>query len=132
MEILSTMQNEPLSLATLLESAVSAFSDAEISTWTGDGLRRMTFGELGAESARLAHALTELGVQRGDRVATFMWNNNEHLTAYAAVPAMGAVLHALNIRPFPNSCPSSPITPRTRSSSLTLRCCRLSLRCCLA
>jgi fatty-acyl-CoA synthase len=32
------------------------------------------------------------------RVATFQWNNQEHLEAYMAVPAMGAVLHTLNIR----------------------------------
>jgi fatty-acyl-CoA synthase len=31
-----------------------------------------------------------------------MWNNAEHLTAYVAVPAMGAVLHTLNIRLFPD------------------------------
>ncbi len=30
-----------------------------------------------------------------------MWNNIEHLVAYLAVPAMGAVLHTLNIRLFP-------------------------------
>ena len=30
-----------------------------------------------------------------------MWNNTEHLVAYLAVPAMGAVLHTLNIRLFP-------------------------------
>ena len=30
-----------------------------------------------------------------------MWNNAEHLTAYLAVPSMGAVLHTLNIRLFP-------------------------------
>jgi len=30
-----------------------------------------------------------------------MWNNNERMVAYIAVPAMGAVLHALNIRLFP-------------------------------
>ena len=34
----------------------------------------------------------------GDRVATFMWNNQEHLEAYFAAPCMGAVLHTLNIR----------------------------------
>ena len=31
-----------------------------------------------------------------------MWNNQEHLEAYLAVPAMGAVLHPLNIRLFPD------------------------------
>src|SRR5689334_2613497 len=35
------------------------------------------------------------------RVGTFMWNNQEHLEAYLAIPSMGAVLHTLNIRLFP-------------------------------
>ncbi len=48
-----------------------------------------------------AAALTRLGVQQGDRVGTFMWNNQTHLEAYLAVPCMGAVLHTLNIRLFP-------------------------------
>jgi fatty-acyl-CoA synthase len=49
----------------------------------------------------LAGALRRLGIGEGDRVGTFCWNNQEHLEAYLAVPAMGAVLHTLNIRLFP-------------------------------
>jgi len=30
-----------------------------------------------------------------------MWNSSEHMEAYLAIPAMGAVLHTLNIRLFP-------------------------------
>ena len=30
-----------------------------------------------------------------------MWNNQTHLEAYLAIPCMGAVLHTLNIRLFP-------------------------------
>ena len=37
----------------------------------------------------------------GDRVGTFAWNNQEHMEAYLAIPCMGAVLHTLNIRLFP-------------------------------
>ncbi len=95
------MQDEQLSLATLLRYAATFQGDSTVSTWTGDGVRTMTYRELGAEAARLAHALRGLGVGEGDRVATFMWNNNEHTVVYMAVPAMGAVLHALNIRLFP-------------------------------
>ena len=47
---------------------------------------------------RLANALEKLGVRRGDRVATFAWNNARHLELYFAVPCMGAVLHPLNLR----------------------------------
>ena len=99
--MLSTMQDEQLSLATLLRYASTFHSKATVSTWTGTGVRTMTYGELGKQAAQLANALESLGVERGDRVATFMWNNNEHMVAYAGVPAMGAVLHALNIRLFP-------------------------------
>ena len=53
------------------------------------------------KAAQLAHALRGLGITGDQRVATFMWNNAEHAIAYLAVPSMGAVLHALNIRLFP-------------------------------
>ena len=69
----STMQDEPLSLATLLRYASTFQSDATVSTWTGDGIRSITFGEVGEQAARLANALCGLGVGVGDRVATFMW-----------------------------------------------------------
>ncbi|SUA48588.1 3-hydroxybenzoate--CoA/4-hydroxybenzoate--CoA ligase [Nocardia africana] len=99
--MLSTMQDEPLSLATLLRYASTFQGDSTVSTWTGAGVRTVTYRELGTDSARLANALRRLGIEEGDRVGTFMWNNNEHMVAYIAVPAMGAVLHALNIRLFP-------------------------------
>jgi fatty-acyl-CoA synthase len=99
--MLSTMQDEPLSLATLLEYGTTVHARAKVATWTGAEARAMSYGRLGVESARLAHALRHLGVRQGDRVATFMWNNAEHFAAYLAVPAMGAVLHTLNIRLFP-------------------------------
>ncbi|WP_194817275.1 long-chain fatty acid--CoA ligase [Nocardia sp. XZ_19_385] len=99
--MLSTMQDEQLSLATLLKYASTFQGDSTVSTWTGTGVRTMTYREVGADAARLANALRGMGIGEGDRVGTFMWNNNEHLVAYIGVPAMGAVLHALNIRLFP-------------------------------
>ncbi|KAA0024360.1 long-chain fatty acid--CoA ligase [Antrihabitans cavernicola] len=99
--MLSSMQDEPLSLATLFRYGTTVHSEAEVSTWTGTDVRRMSFGELGIEGARLANALRGLGVGESDRVGTFMWNNNEHMAAYGAIPAMGSVLHTLNIRLFP-------------------------------
>jgi fatty-acyl-CoA synthase len=99
--MLSTMQDEPLSLGRLLQHAAATHGAAHVATWTGTDLRRRTYRELGDRAAQVAGALQGLGVGPFDRVATFMWNNNEHLEVYTAVPAMGAVLHALNIRLFP-------------------------------
>ena len=61
-------------------------------------IRRLTYRELFARARRLAGALHELGVRRGDRVATFCWNHHQHVETYFAVPCMGAVVHTLNIR----------------------------------
>lgn len=99
--MLSTMNDLPLSIAQLLRHGSTVHADAEVVTWTEAGARRRSYAEVGRRCAQLAHALRGLGVEGDDRVATFMWNNAEHLEAYLAVPSMGAVLHTLNIRLFP-------------------------------
>ncbi|MDM4722207.1 fatty acid--CoA ligase [Micromonospora sp. WMMA1363] len=99
----STMMDAPLQVSRILDHGSSVHGTAEVVTWTGAEPRRMTYAEVGRAAARLAHALRdECGVTGDDRVATFLWNNNEHLVAYFAVPSMGAVLHTLNIRLFPD------------------------------
>jgi fatty-acyl-CoA synthase len=99
--ISSTMQEFPLTVTAVLRHGMKVYADAECVTWTDTGPRRATYGTIGANAGRLANALTRLGVESGDRVGTFMWNSQEHMEAYLAVPAMGAVLHTLNIRLFP-------------------------------
>ena len=76
-------------------------ADSEVVTFEGDSCRQATFAEVADRVDRLAAALHALGIGEGDRVGTFMWNTQEHLEAYFAVPGMGAVLHTLNIRLFP-------------------------------
>src|SRR6266446_7527 len=97
----STMQNFPLTVTAILRHAVSVHGDRTVTTATGGGYRHATYREIGADTARLANALRRLGITGDERVATLMWNNQEHLTVYLAVPSMGAVLHTLNIRLSP-------------------------------
>ncbi|RSM62299.1 long-chain fatty acid--CoA ligase [Amycolatopsis sp. WAC 01376] len=99
--MLSTMQDGQLSLGRLLRHGTTVHSESEVITWTGSEARRETYGELGKHAAKLANALQSLGITGDQRVGTFMWNNAEHMAAYLAIPAMGAVLHTLNIRLFP-------------------------------
>jgi fatty-acyl-CoA synthase len=95
----STMQDIPLSIPTILRHGRSVHGTSEILTYTGSGFRTATFAEVADRAAQLAHGLRDrLGVVGDQRVATFMWNNQEHVEAYLAVPSMGAVLHTLNIR----------------------------------
>ncbi|TDD95288.1 long-chain fatty acid--CoA ligase [Jiangella asiatica] len=97
----STMMDVPLQVRRLLEHGATIHGASRVVTATDQGPREVTFAEVATDAARLAGALSSLGVGPGDRVATFMWNNAAHVEAYFAVPAMGAVVHPLNIRLFP-------------------------------
>ncbi len=71
-----------------------------VSRYTG-AFRTYTYGDFYTRVTRLAGYLKSIGVDRGDRVATFAWNHHRHLELYFAVPAIGAVLHTINIRLAP-------------------------------
>ena len=95
------MGDFPLTIGMILRHGHTVFGDSEVVTFEGDGSRRATFAEVAGRAGRLAGALQRLGIETGDRVGTFQWNNQEHLEGYLAIPTMGAVLHTLNIRLFP-------------------------------
>jgi len=95
------MQDSQLTIRSLAEYGTTVHPDSEVVTATASGTRRTSYAELGDRIAQLAHGLRGLGIAGDDRVATFQWNNVEHLEAYLAIPSMGAVLHTLNIRLFP-------------------------------
>src|SRR3954453_7679037 len=98
----STMQDFPLTIGGLMKHGTTVHADSEVVTATADGTRSQTYAELGTRAARLANGLRSLGIDGDQRVATFQWNNAEHLEAYLAIPSMGAVLHTLNIRLAPD------------------------------
>ncbi|WP_020672098.1 long-chain-fatty-acid--CoA ligase [Amycolatopsis nigrescens] len=62
------------------------------------GGRIRTFAETADRVARLAGALRELGVGRGDRVAMYALNSDRYHEYLLAVPWAGAVLNPVNIR----------------------------------
>src|SRR5699024_9099195 len=97
----STMQDYQLTIASLMRHGTGVHPDSEVVTATADGTRSISYAQLGTRVAQLAHGLRSLGIDGDQRVATFQWNNAEHLEAYLAIPSMGAVLHTLNIRLFP-------------------------------
>jgi acyl-CoA synthetase (AMP-forming)/AMP-acid ligase II len=92
--------DHPLTLQHVLGRMRRMYGDSEVATLTDDGLERASFAEVCERVDRLCRALESLGVEQGDRVATFAWNSQRHLEAYLAAPCMGAVLHTLNIRLF--------------------------------
>lgn len=95
--------DHPLTLLHVLDRMRRVVGRAEVVTLEEGGeRRRASYSEVVERADRLAAGLAELGVGPGDRVATFCWNTQEHLEAYLAIPCMGAVLHTLNLRLFPD------------------------------
>ena len=97
------MDQYQLTLTALVDRAERFGGSREVVSRRPDGsIHRTTLGETSARARQLASALAGLGIGSGDRVATLLWNQPEHLELYFAVPLMGAVIHTLNPRLHPD------------------------------
>ena len=97
------MMETPLLVSSLLAHADRFHGDTQVVSRTCEGpIHRYTYSEAHARSRRLANALKRLGVGHGDRVATIAWNGYRHFELYYAVSGMGAVIHTINPRLFPD------------------------------
>jgi fatty-acyl-CoA synthase len=63
-----------------------------------DGDHRYRYRDLAERSWRLANALRSAGLDKGDRVATLLFNSSVMLEAHFGVPAAGGILVAVNNR----------------------------------
>jgi len=95
------MQDRPLTVHALFRHGAAIYAGSQVAGFDGEAVRRRSYQETAGRVARLAAALRRLGIRPGDRVGTFCSNTPEHLEAYLAIPSMGAVLHTLNLRLFP-------------------------------
>src|SRR5438067_719124 len=94
-----TMMDLPLTVSLLADRPVRYFADVEVVSRQPDrALHRTTWGAVIERARSLAGALLRAGLQRGDRVATLMWNHAPHLETYFAAPLAGGVVHTLNLR----------------------------------
>ena len=85
----------PLTPLSHLRRAARLFPDDEALVYK---TFRKTYAEYHERCTRLASALTKLGVEPGDVVATLLPNIPAHAEAHFGVPACGAVLNAINTR----------------------------------
>jgi fatty-acyl-CoA synthase len=98
----STMGKTPLGVGPILRQGASWHGDAKVVTYKDGSVVESAFKDVAIRASRLAGGLMALGVRGDARVGTLLWNNQTHLEAYLAVPAMGAVLHSANLRLFPD------------------------------
>ena len=84
-----------LSPVSFVERSAEVFGDLPAAI---HGARRYDWRTLRDRSARLAAALSALGVARGTTVTTMLANTPEMVEAHYAIPALNAVINTLNTR----------------------------------
>src|SRR5437660_9157418 len=85
------MDDYPLTLTAVGERCEQLTPKRKVVSRRPDGsIHRTTMRECAGRARKLATALAGLGVGDGDRVATLLWNQPEHLELYFGVPLMGA------------------------------------------
>jgi 3-(methylthio)propionyl---CoA ligase len=96
------MMDSPLLISSLIVHAERCHGDTEIVSRTVEGpIHRYTYAGAHQRARQLAQALGRLGVKQGDRIGTLAWNGYRHLETYYAASGMGAVIHTVNPRLFP-------------------------------
>ncbi|WP_318569623.1 long-chain fatty acid--CoA ligase [Salinigranum marinum] len=83
-------------LRPFLWRAAKLYPDREIVSRTHEGIDRTTYAAYDRRVAQLANALDGVGIDDGERVATFCWNHTRHFETYFAVPSRGSQLHTIN------------------------------------
>jgi 3-(methylthio)propionyl---CoA ligase len=97
-----TMQDAAPLISGLIEYASANHGDQEIVSRTVEGgLHRYHYRDANRRAKRLANALKHMRTKMGDRIATLAWNGYRHYELYFAVSGMGAIVHTLNPRLFP-------------------------------
>jgi acyl-CoA synthetase (AMP-forming)/AMP-acid ligase II len=96
------MQDAPLLISSIIQHADHCHGDTEVvSRAVEGGIHRYTYSQAHRRARQLAQALMRLGVGGGDRVGTLAWNGYRHLELYYGISGMGAVMHTINPRLFP-------------------------------
>lgn len=97
------MMDYQLTIDRVLEHGNRLYPNKKVKTKLPDGaLHEYSYRDLYGRVKRLCNVLEGLGVQPGDRVGTFAWNNYQHVELYFGAPGAGAVVHTLNVRLFPD------------------------------
>ncbi|MEY3519055.1 MAG: hypothetical protein RLZ89_1915 [Pseudomonadota bacterium] len=101
--MLGLMQNQALSVSSLIDFAEKHHGDVEIVSRRVEGdIHRSTWATIAHRSRQVANALDQWKVGQGARVATLAWNGYRHLELYFGVSSSGRVIHTLNPRLHPD------------------------------
>jgi fatty-acyl-CoA synthase len=96
------MQDWPLTVDKIMDHARINHGMREVVTRSVEGpITRTTYAAIHDDARRVSAALVADGIKLGDRVATIAWNTDRHMACWYGAMGIGAVLHTLNPRLFP-------------------------------
>jgi fatty-acyl-CoA synthase len=100
--MLGLMQDWPLTVEKVIDHAKANFPRREVVTRSVAGpITRSDYATIWANAKRVTNTLRARGVKLGDRVATLAWTTDRHMEVWYGAMNMGAVLHTVNPRLFP-------------------------------
>ncbi len=100
-KMLGLMQNKQLLVSSIIDFADKNYGDVEIISMIHKTEKHVyNYSSATNRIKKLISALKNIGLKKGDRVATLAWNDHRHFELYYAISSMGAVLHTINPRLF--------------------------------
>jgi len=100
--MLGLMQDWPLTVDRVLDHAKNNFPNREVVTRSVEGpITRTTYAAIWTRAKQVTNALKASDVRLGDRVATLAWTTDRHMEVWYGAMNMGAVMHTVNPRLFP-------------------------------
>lgn len=84
-----------MNIVTMLQNTTGRYGDK---TFVIQGERKMTYQELDTISNKIANALIEMGVKKGDRVAIILPNTLEYLAIFFGIVKSGGIAVPLDAR----------------------------------
>ncbi|KAF0186118.1 MAG: fatty-acyl-CoA synthase [Hyphomonadaceae bacterium] len=100
--MLGLMQNWQLTVDKIIEHAAINHTNREIVTRSVEGpIVRTTYGNIFTRAKKVSNWLLGQGIKLGDRVASLAWNSGHHMESWYGTMGIGAIMHTLNPRLFP-------------------------------
>lgn len=100
--MLGQMMDQELLISSIIDHAALYHGDTEVVSVNTDGSQtRTSYAEIQNRAKKIGSALTKLGLERSDRVATIAWNNHRHFELYYGISGAGFICHTVNPRLFP-------------------------------
>ena len=101
--MLGLMQEWPMTVDKVIDHAKANFPRREVVTRSVEGpIERSNYETVWKYAKQVTNALRARGIGLGDRIATLAWTTDRHMEVWYGAMNMGAVLHTVNPRLFPD------------------------------